>query len=63
VPEQGQQKWIVVDVVAVVVAKMLAAVVWSVASALLLHGMEKKSQKRLYVGVTKYRGVNHNMAA
>jgi integral membrane sensor domain MASE1 len=40
--EQGQrfqQKWIVVDVVAVVVAKMLAAVVGSVVVALLLQGI------------------------
>jgi hypothetical protein len=43
---------------------MLAAVVGSVVAAtLLLQCIEKKSQKRLYVGVTKYRGVNHNMAA
>jgi hypothetical protein len=43
---------------------MLAAVAGSVAVALLLQVIgKKKSQKRLYVGVTKYRDVNHNMTA
>jgi hypothetical protein len=43
---------------------LLAAVAERVAVALLLQGIgKKKSQKRLYVGVTKYRDVNHNIAA
>jgi hypothetical protein len=48
--EQGQQKWIVVDVVdvvAVVAAKMLAAVAGSVAVALLLQGIGKKNHRNV----------------